>query len=401
MKKSHFLILMFYFGLQAKAQPDDWTFKEPVITINFGTGNIRDVNMVMPYQYERVRSSCPSDGHYTYTSYTSDCFRADWFTLAEDHTAGDADGNIMLVNSSYEEGPFFSTGLNGLKGSTAYEFSVWMLNVCKISDKCPSPLLPNITIRLQTLAGKPIGEFSTGELARRYTPAWIQYRSLFTTPSRDTSLNLVMINNAPGGCGNDFALDDITIREIIIPSPVASVTHKEKALVKKQPVTVKQAPKKAMPSPATTKTQTEIKERTLTSPGINSIVIKQAAPIFPPPPPSLVSRTNSLIKQLETEAGEIRLDLYDNGEIDGDTVSIYHNNELIVSHARLSQKPITFRVEVNAANPYHELVMVAENLGSIPPNTSLMIITTVSKRYKVFISSTEQNNAKVVLNLKE
>ena len=108
-----------------------------------------------------------------------------------------------------------------------------------------------------------------------------------------------------------------------------------------------------------------------------------------------------MVKQLETEAGEIRLELYDNGEIDGDTVSIYHNNVLLISQARLSQKPITFRVNVNAANPYHELVMVAENLGSIPPNTSVMIITAGTKRYQVFISSTEQKNAKVVLNLKE
>jgi len=400
LKKSHFLLLTFYIVVQAKAQTDDWTFKEPVITINFGAGNVRDVNTVMPYQYGRVRSSCPSDGHYTYTSYTSDCFHGDWFTLTGDHTAGDAGGNFMLVNSSYDEGPFFSTELNGLKGSTAYEFSVWMMNVCKISDKCPYPLLPNIAIRLQTMSGKSIGEFSTGELARQHTPGWTRHQSLFTTPSRDTSLKLVMINNAPGGCGNDFALDDISIREIIIPSPAASVTRKEK-VVKKQPVTEKQSSKKSTPSPVTIKTQTETKERVLTTPGINSIVIKQAAPIFPPPPPSLVNRTNSLIKQLETEAGEIRLDLYDNGEIDGDTVSIYHNNVLLVSHARLSQKPITIHVDVNAANPYHELVMVAENLGSIPPNTSLMIISAGSKRYKVFISSTEQNNAKVVLNLKE
>ena len=108
-----------------------------------------------------------------------------------------------------------------------------------------------------------------------------------------------------------------------------------------------------------------------------------------------------MVKQIETEAGEIRLDLYDNGEIDGDTVSIYHNNTLLVSQARLSQKPITISINVNAAQPHHELIMVADNLGSIPPNTSVMIITAGSKRYKVFISSTEQKNAKVVLNLKE
>ncbi|HKO79510.1 MAG TPA: hypothetical protein VJU78_03905 [Chitinophagaceae bacterium] len=395
MRKSHLLVLMFYIVFQAKGQLPTWTFKKPVITIHFGTGNIRDVNTIMPYNYERVGGSCPTDGHYTYTPYTSDCFRGDWFTLTEDHTSGDANGNMMLVNSSYSKGPFFRTDLNGLKGGTTYEFSVWMMNVCKITDKCPYPLLPNIAMRLQTPSGKSIAQFATGEVARRHAPGWTQYRAPFTTPSTETSLTLIMVNNAPGGCGNDFALDDITIREII-PTPVSSVTPKKKAVVKKQPVTVKQAPKKALPPTVKTKTPTGTREKAQTI-----LVIKQARPIFPPPPPFLATRTNSLIKQLETEAGEIRLDLYDNGEIDGDTVSIYHNNVLLVSHARLSQNPITFRVDVNAANPYHELVMVAENLGSIPPNTSVMIITAGSKRYKVFISSTEQKNAKLVLNLKE
>jgi hypothetical protein len=210
-----------------------------------------------------------------------------------------------------------------------------------------------------------------------------------------------MFNNAPGGCGNDFALDDITIRECIIPTQEVSDTPKKRGVVKKQPVTIKKTSKKVMPPPITIKTPSETREKTPTIPTIKSPVIKQGRPIFPPPPTVLATRTNPLIKQLETEAGEIRLDLYDNGEIDGDTVSIYHNNVLLVSHARLSEKPITFRIDVNAANPYHELVMVAENLGSIPPNTSVMIITAGSKRYEVFISSTEQKNAKVVLNLKE
>ena len=402
MKKYHFLVLMFCVVFQAKAQFATWTFKEPVITIHFGAGNIRDVNTVMPHHYERVGSSCPTDGHYTYTSYTSDCFRGDWFTLTEDHTSGDADGNLMLVNSSYDRGDFFRTDLNGLKGSTTYEFSVWMMNVCKISDKCPYPLLPNIAIQLQTRSGKSIAQFGTGELARRHTPGWTLYRAIFTTPSTETSLNLVMSNNAPGGCGNDFALDDITIRECIIPTPtpLSSARPEKTVVAKKQPVTIKQAPKKAKPPPVT-KTPTKTKEKAQTISGIKSPVIKQVRPIFPAPPTFLATRTNSLVKQLETEAGEIRLELYDNGEIDGDTVSIYHNNVLLVSQARLSQKPITFRVNVNAANPYHELVMVAENLGSIPPNTSVMIITAGTKRYQVFISSTEQKNAKVVLNLKE
>lgn len=396
MKKSLYFIWMFCTALQAKAQIGAWTFKEPVIRIDFGTGIVGDVNMVMPHHYARVRSSCPTDGYYTYTSKTSNCFRGDWFTITQDHTTGDADGNFMLVNSSYNEGSFFRTELIGLKEGTTYEFSVWMMNVCKISDKCPYPLLPNITIYLQTLFGKTIAQFATGEVARPTAPYWKQYRAIFATPSTETSLKLVMVNNSPGGCGNDFAMDDITIRERILPPPVSTVTPKKNAILRKQPVTAKQAPKKTLQPTITARTETEARVKTPTIPAITT-----GRPIFPPAPPLLVNRTNSLIRQFATEAGEIRLDLYDNGEIDGDTVSIYHNNVLLVSHARLSQKPITFRIDVNAENPYHELVMVAENLGSIPPNTSVMIITAVNKRYQVFISSTEQKNAKVVLNLKE
>jgi hypothetical protein len=123
--------------------------------------------------------------------------------------------------------------------------------------------------------------------------------------------------------------------------------------------------------------------------------------VFPPPPRVLTARSNILVKQIETEAGNIKIDLFDNGEIDGDTVTIYHNNKLVVSHKRISQNPVTLNIMVNKDQPHHELVMVADNLGSIPPNTSLMIVTAGAKRYEVFISSTKQKNAKVVLDLKE
>lgn len=67
-----------------------------------------------------------------------------------------------------------------------------------------------------------------------------------------------------------------------------------------------------------------------------------------------------------------------------------------------SGKPsITWSQSVDAAHPHHELVMVAENLGSIPPNTSLMVVTANNKRYEIFISSSEQKNAKIIIDLKE
>jgi len=68
---------------------------------------------------------------------------------------------------------------------------------------------------------------------------------------------------------------------------------------------------------------------------------------------------------------------------------------------RLSQEPITITIDIDASQPHHEIIMVADNLGTIPPNTSVMIITTATNRYELFISSSEQKNAKVVFDLKK
>jgi hypothetical protein len=401
LKEIIFLSLLLSFTCQLKAQPGNCIFKQPFITIHFGAGNVRDVNTALLYNYERVKSYCPDDGHYTYTGYTSDCFNGNWHTITEDHTPGDASGNMLLVNSSYNIGMFFSMPINGLKSGTTYEFALWLMNVCKISQQCPFPLLPNITIRLQTMAGKTIAQFNTGEIPRHEAPHWTRYAATFTTPPSETSLRIIMINNNPGGCGNDFAMDDISFRECIKPVPVVIATPKTVA-IKKQSITVKPVPKKTTPSPVKTQPavpQTVPMQKDTQQYSTPLLKIKQ--PDFPAPPLVLRTRTNALVKQIETEAGEIKIDLYDNGEIDGDTVSIYHNNTLLKADARLSSKPITLHITVDAEHPHHELIMVAENLGSIPPNTSLMIITAGSKRYQVFISSNEQKNAKVVLDLKE
>jgi len=382
------------------AQPANCVFKSPSITIHFGTGNVPDLNTVEPDDYSRVANSCPSDGHYAYTPYTSDCFRGDWFTLTEDHTPGDANGNMLLVNASWNAGPFLATTLTGLKSNTTYEFGVWLMNVCRISDKCPFPLLPDIFIRLQTPAGKTVAQFATGDVPRHEAPHWTQYRAVFTTPPSVTSLRVTMQDVHPGGCGNDFALDDITLRECVKQPPPA--TSKKPATTQPLPAAKPVVKKAITPPPLTTQKRiTAVAQNPVETTVVTKPVTVLKKVTLPPPPAILLARANPVVKQITTTAGDIKIDLYDNGEIDGDTVTIYHNNVLLVSHARLSQTPISFHIAVDPAQPHHELVMVANNLGSIPPNTSLMIVTANGKRYQVFISSTEQKNAKVVIDLEQ
>jgi len=113
------------------------------------------------------------------------------------------------------------------------------------------------------------------------------------------------------------------------------------------------------------------------------------------PPASTRSRQNELTQSLTVDNPEINVRLYDNGEIDGDSISVYLDGKAIVSNKGLSTTPISITVKLDETNPEHVLVMVAENMGRIPPNTSLMIVQDGDKRYQVSITSTEQKNAMV------
>lgn len=146
-------------------------------------------------------------------------------------------------------------------------------------------------------------------------------------------------------------------------------------------------------------------EQTQQQPGASS---RQEPPQTPqeqvrklPVPKVLVERENNLVKTITTSEEFIQVDLYDNGTIDNDTISFYHNNGLVVSHARLSYSPITLKFKCSKTESHHELVIVAENLGEIPPNTALMVITAPGNRklrYEITLASNEQRNAKVVID---
>jgi hypothetical protein len=103
------------------------------------------------------------------------------------------------------------------------------------------------------------------------------------------------------------------------------------------------------------------------------------------------------IPEIKVDTGQIRLDFYDNGVVDGDSITVLVNKKVILSHQLLSTKPITTYVTVDLNQPYHEVEMVAENLGTIPPNTALLIITAGDKRYRLFLTSTESKSARIRL----
>jgi hypothetical protein len=129
--------------------------------------------------------------------------------------------------------------------------------------------------------------------------------------------------------------------------------------------------------------------------------LEKPEPLTPVNEVVLEKRNNDLVKELTVDHDSISVTLYDNGIIDGDSITLLFNDKIITTHQLLTDKPLTFYIKIAPGNNRNELVMYAENLGSIPPNTALMVIYDGKKRYELNISSTETSNGVVSFKLKE
>jgi hypothetical protein len=176
-----------------------------------------------------------------------------------------------------------------------------------------------------------------------------------------------------------------TTKKIVTTPPVT------KPVITKPPVTKPENKPitKTTPPPPIAKTDTA-KGKVIIPP-----VTKTIPPVITPTPTVIQNRSNELVKVLTVNDPDVIVKLYDNGEIDGDTISVYLDKKLVLSSKRLTASPLEVKFKMDEDNNEHELTMVAENLGSIPPNTSLMIVEAGEQRYEVRITSTEQKNAVV------
>jgi hypothetical protein len=307
---------------------------------------------------------------------------------------------MIVVNASVYPSTFFKHNILGLTAAKTYEVSFYIVNICKYADGC-TPTPPNIQFSLLN-GTKEIVKVQTGNIVQTATPTWRKFFIDFVMPSAEM-ITIKMEDITDGGCGNDFAIDDIVFKEcrkketkivedtkpIIIAKEIPKKIEEPKATVIAKP--------KIKPEPVKQPKELIVKKVDITKP-VEPIIKKEAIIDIPK---VIATRENTLAKKIITEEAEMVIELYDNGDIDGDTITIYHNNKLVINHARLSLKPIIIKIKVDKNEPHHELIMVADNLGSIPPNTSLMIITANKKRYEVNIASSEQKNAKVMIDLKE
>jgi len=144
-------------------------------------------------------------GYFGLVNSIYDHFNA-WHTNAKDHT-GDNNGYMYLVNAEYTPGRFYNGRVNNLCVGLRYEFSVYLANLCKPSNR----IKPNVLFEVRSVVDNTLlAQLESGDVAEHHTLTWKKYGFSFIAPS--SSVNLLMISNAQGDDGNDIVIDDIALR---------------------------------------------------------------------------------------------------------------------------------------------------------------------------------------------
>lgn len=112
-------------------------------------------------------------------------------------------------------------------------------------------------------------------------------------------------------------------------------------------------------------------------------------------------REEVISDEIEVESDTLKVDFYDNGEVDGDSISVFFNKELLAFSQRLSERSVHFNLLLDSMKSINELSMFADNLGAISPNTALMIIDDGRNRFNIRLSSNFEKNATVRIKRKK
>ena len=113
------------------------------------------------------------------------------------------------------------------------------------------------------------------------------------------------------------------------------------------------------------------------------------------------ARKNVLQQDVVVSSDSLRISFYDNGDIDGDSISVFVNGAPILVSKELDIRGTNMYIKLDTTKDVNEITMFAENLGSIPPNTALMIVYDGDVRTEVYLSSSLTQNAAVRIRRKK
>jgi hypothetical protein len=130
--------------------------------------------------------------------------------------------------------------------------------------------------------------------------------------------------------------------------------------------------------------------------------VEKKKEILPVAAVNVEKRKSEMIQTVDFKSDSLVLSLYDNGEIDGDTVSVLINGEVVMAQQGLKATAIKKTIYISPAmKDSFTMVLYAENLGKYPPNTGLIIVHDGEDVYQVRFSADLQKNVAVKFKRKK
>lgn len=106
------------------------------------------------------------------------------------------------------------------------------------------------------------------------------------------------------------------------------------------------------------------------------------------------------VKEIVVHNSNLQLRLNDYSKVDNDTVSIYLNRIPLAKNIWISKRATVVNFDLDTRISLHELLLYAENLGKIPPNTSSLLLIDGSRTHHIKIESDKQKTAAIYLRYK-
>jgi hypothetical protein len=157
---------------------------------------------------------------------------------------------------------------------------------------------------------------------------------------------------------------------------------------------------KEKPSVSKKRVEADLNEKELLKK--NNDEIKSIPKNILPSAAAIATRKIEAIKSVEIKQDSLILSLFDNGEIDGDTVSVLLNGNVIMARQGLMSRAINKTIYLTPEmGDSIVLIMYAENLGSIPPNTGLLVIHDGEDIFEIRFSGDLQKNSAIILRRKK
>jgi hypothetical protein len=138
----------------------------------------------------------------------------------------------------------------------------------------------------------------------------------------------------------------------------------------------------------------------------DSVIVTEPIVTLSAEPPVLDFKSKFLntgpkkITEIVVSHPDLQIQIVDYMKVDNDTVSVYLNRNLLAKNIRIDKRPAVLNFKLDTRVEVHELLLYAENLGLVPPNTSEMILVDGEQRHRVMIVSDKEKTAAVYLRYK-